>query len=49
MDLEKLNRDEIGAFIGSGIGGLRTTGEQHLVLLERGRKRISPFMIRCLS
>lgn len=48
MDLEKLNRDEIGAFIGSGIGGLRTTGEQHLVLLERGPKRISPFMIPML-
>lgn len=48
MDLEKLNRDEIGAFIGSGIGGLRTTEEQHLVLLERGPKRISPFMIPML-
>src|SRR5258708_1860589 len=48
MDLEKLNRDEIGTFIGSGIGGLRTTGEQHLVLLERGPKRISPFMIPML-
>jgi len=48
MDLEKLDRDEIGAFIGSGIGGLRTTGEQHLVLLERGPKRISPFMIPML-
>ena len=48
MDLEKLDRDEIGTFIGSGIGGLRTTGEQHLVLLERGPKRISPFMIPML-
>ncbi|MDB6067317.1 MAG: 3-oxoacyl-(acyl-carrier-protein) synthase 2 [Pedosphaera sp.] len=48
MDLEKLNRDEIGVFIGSGIGGLHTTEEQHLVLLERGPKRISPFMIPML-
>ncbi len=48
MDLEKLNRDEIGVFIGSGIGGLHTTAEQHLVLLERGPKRISPFMIPML-
>jgi 3-oxoacyl-[acyl-carrier-protein] synthase II len=48
MDLDKLNRDEIGVFIGSGIGGLHTTEEQHLVLLERGPKRISPFMIPML-
>jgi 3-oxoacyl-[acyl-carrier-protein] synthase II len=48
MDLEKLDRDEIGVFIGSGIGGLHTTEEQHLVLLQRGPKRISPFMIPML-
>jgi 3-oxoacyl-[acyl-carrier-protein] synthase II len=48
LDLEKVNRDEVGAFIGSGIGGLHTTEEQHSVLLERGPKRISPFMIPML-
>jgi 3-oxoacyl-[acyl-carrier-protein] synthase II len=48
MDLEKLNRDEIGVFIGSGIGGLRTTSDQHQVLIERGPGRISPFMIPML-
>ena len=48
LDLEKVDRDEIGVFIGSGIGGLHTTAEQHLVLLERGPKRISPFMIPML-
>ena len=48
MDLATLNRDEIGVFIGSGIGGLHTTEEQHSVLLERGPKRISPFMIPML-
>jgi 3-oxoacyl-[acyl-carrier-protein] synthase II len=48
MDLEKVNRDEIGVFIGSGIGGLRTTGDQHVILLERGPDRISPFMIPML-
>jgi 3-oxoacyl-[acyl-carrier-protein] synthase II len=48
MDLEKTERDEIGVFIGSGIGGLRTTEEQHSVLLERGPGRISPFMIPML-
>ena len=48
MDLEKLNRDEIGAFIGSGIGGLYTTEEQHKILLAKGPGRISPFMIPML-
>jgi 3-oxoacyl-[acyl-carrier-protein] synthase II len=48
MDLEKLDRDGLGVFIGSGIGGLHTTEEQHSVLLERGPKRISPFMIPML-
>ena len=48
MDLEKVDRDEIGAFIGSGIGGLHTTEEQHTVLMQRGPGRLSPFMIPML-
>ena len=47
-DLSKLNGDEIGAIIGSGIGGLETTPSQHKVLLERGPGRLSPFMIPML-
>src|SRR5262245_62170613 len=39
LDLDKVNRDEVGVFFGSGIGGLRTTEEQHTVLLERGPGR----------
>jgi len=46
--LEQLNRDEIGVIIGSGIGGLTTTTEQHKILLERGPGRLSPFMIPML-
>ncbi|HEY1170264.1 MAG TPA: beta-ketoacyl-ACP synthase II [Verrucomicrobiae bacterium] len=48
LDLDKCNRDEVGAMIGSGIGGLSTTEEQHKVLLNRGPSRISPFMIPML-
>ncbi|HZL42091.1 MAG TPA: beta-ketoacyl-ACP synthase II [Verrucomicrobiae bacterium] len=48
LDLEKADRDRIGVFIGSGIGGLRTTTEQHKILLERGPGRLSPFMIPML-
>ncbi len=48
LDLDKENRDEIGVIIGSGIGGLQTTAEQHIVLLNRGPGRLSPFMIPML-
>jgi 3-oxoacyl-[acyl-carrier-protein] synthase II len=47
-ELDKLDRDEIGVIIGSGIGGLETTSAQIKVLLERGPGRISPFMIPML-
>jgi 3-oxoacyl-[acyl-carrier-protein] synthase II len=48
LDLDRSNRDEIGVFIGSGIGGLRTTEIQHEILLNRGPGRLSPFMIPML-
>jgi 3-oxoacyl-[acyl-carrier-protein] synthase II len=48
LDLNLANRDEIGVFIGSGIGGLQTTGEQHKILLAKGPSRVSPFMIPML-
>jgi len=48
LDLDKVNRDEVGVFIGSGIGGLETTAAQHTVLLERGPDRLSAFMIPML-
>lgn len=48
LDLEKVNRDEVGVFIGSGIGGLETVTAQHKILLERGPGRLSPFMIPML-
>jgi len=48
LDLNSVNRDEIGVFIGSGIGGLQTVSEQCQVLLERGPGRLSAFMIPML-
>ena len=48
LELAKENCDEIGVFIGSGIGGLQTTTEQLKILLERGPSRLSPFMIPML-
>jgi 3-oxoacyl-[acyl-carrier-protein] synthase II len=48
LDLTKTDTDEVGVFIGSGIGGLHTTEEQHKVLLQKGPGRLSPFMIPML-
>ncbi|HWI58119.1 MAG TPA: beta-ketoacyl-ACP synthase II [Bacillota bacterium] len=48
LDLEKVDRDQVGVFLGSGIGGLQTVTEQLKVLLERGPSRLSPFMIPML-
>ena len=36
---------EIGAFIGSGIGGFSTIEREHIALLEGGPRKISPFFI----
>ena len=45
LDLDNTNLDEVGAFIGSGIGGLSTLEKQHSVLMEKGPSRVSPFLI----
>ncbi|MBT6103982.1 MAG: beta-ketoacyl-ACP synthase II [Verrucomicrobia bacterium] len=45
LDLDAADRDRIGAFIGSGIGGLGTMEKQHKTLLDRGPGRVSPFFI----
>ena len=48
LNLDLCNRDNIGCFIGSGIGGLHTIEDQHQVLLNRGPGRLSPFLIPML-
>jgi 3-oxoacyl-[acyl-carrier-protein] synthase II len=40
--------ERFGCMIGSGIGGLKTTEDQHAVLMQRGPSRLSPFMIPML-
>jgi len=48
MNLDELDRDQIGCFIGSGIGGLGTMEKQYTVLTARGPRKVSPFMIPML-
>lgn len=42
------NADDIGVYIGSGIGGLVTLHDQFQVLFEKGPERISPFFINMM-
>jgi len=45
LDLERLNRERIGACIGSGIGGLPLIEETHDAVLAGGPRKISPFFV----
>ena len=44
LTINSTNQDDIGVFIGSGIGGLTTLFEQARVLVEKGPDRVSPFL-----
>jgi len=44
LQIDDSNQDEIGVFIGSGIGGLTTLFEQAKILVEKGPDRVSPFL-----
>ncbi|MBL9215057.1 MAG: beta-ketoacyl-ACP synthase II [Opitutaceae bacterium] len=48
LDMTKEDPDRVGVIIGSGIGGMLTIETQHKVLLERGPRKVSPFMIPAL-
>ena len=43
LDLEKEDRSRIGAFVGSGIGGMDTLHEQYRTLFEKGPNRFVKF------
>ena len=48
LDLSKEDTKRIGVLLGSGIGGLGTIEKEHKVLLEKGPRRVSPFLIPML-
>ena len=43
--IDASNADDVGVYIGSGIGGLALLEKTHRAVLERGVRRISPFFI----
>jgi len=48
LNLEKEDRDRIGAIIGSGIGSLQTMERECRVYFQKGPSRLSPFLIPML-
>lgn len=45
IDMTSEDADRVGVLIGSGVGGIITITEQHQVLLDKGPKRVSPFLV----
>lgn len=45
LEINEHNRDRIGVFIGSGIGGLGTLQAEVETLLTKGPRRVSPFLV----
>ncbi len=45
LDLDKVDRNQVGACIGSGIGGLPLIEETHDSYLSGGARKISPFFV----
>ncbi len=48
VNLETIDPYQAGVIIGSGVGSLETIEKEHKVLLEKGPRRLSPFMIPML-
>ncbi|WP_195939798.1 beta-ketoacyl-ACP synthase II [Romboutsia sp. 1001713B170131_170501_G6] len=45
LNLDSINKDRMGVIIGTGIGGVETIEQQHKILLDKGNKRVSPFLV----
>ncbi len=48
LQITEENADDIGVYIGSGIGGMWTLHEGFKILFERGPDRISPFLVNMM-
>ncbi|WP_313892888.1 beta-ketoacyl-ACP synthase II [Psychrobacillus sp.] len=45
LNLENINKERFGVYIGSGIGGINTTLDNHKSFIENGPRKVSPFMV----
>lgn len=45
LTLDKIDRERLGVYVGSGIGGIQTLLEQDGILRDRGPERVSPTLV----
>ena len=45
LDFDKVNTERCGCIIGSGIGGLGEIEREHIKMLDKGPRRVSPFCV----
>jgi 3-oxoacyl-[acyl-carrier-protein] synthase II len=45
LSLEHVNRERMGIYVGSGVGGIQTLFDQAAVVRERGPERVSPTLV----
>lgn len=45
VDMDSIDKDKVGVYLGSGMGGFDTILDNHRTLLDKGPRRVSPFMI----
>ncbi len=45
LEIAEENADRVGAYIGTGIGGIETLHKQYETLFDKGPSRISPFFV----
>lgn len=45
LSLEQMNRERLGVYVGSGVGGIQTLLAQDAILHERGPERVSPTLV----
>jgi len=45
LTIDESNCEDVGVYIGSGVGGISTVEEQARTLFEKGPSRVSPFMV----
>ncbi|WP_342534694.1 beta-ketoacyl-ACP synthase II [Lysinibacillus sp. FSL K6-0057] len=45
LNMEQVDKERLGVYIGSGIGGIETILENHQAMLDNGPRKVSPFMV----
>ena len=45
LDFEKENKHRAGVIVGTGIGGIKEIEDQHIRLLKKGPRKVSPFCV----